>query len=295
MHDIVYLNGALMPADTATLGIDERGLLFGDGIFETLRIYSGHPYLLDEHLDRLALGAATLRFPMPERAELAAAVRGTIDANRVTDGVVRLTLTRGRGDRLHADALAPGAMPTVLIATRPLSAEAVVSGEGGEAVITAAVHHVPSPFGRRIKSTNYAAAASIARDLADAGVREAILCTRDGMVAEGTVSNVFAVRDGAIVTPPLELGILAGVTRSRVLALARAAGIEVREELFDMAFLASGAECFITSSVREVAPVIAVDGAAIAGGRIGPVTQTLRAAYRAEVCAALDATVLEAP
>ncbi len=279
--DHIYLNGRILPAAEAALSPFDRGLLFGDGLFETVRIYQGRGHLLGRHLRRLAAGLDFLGIAHPGQEALAGAVRRTIDANDLGDGVLRLTVTRGVGGSVVEPELADG--PTILITLRPLlqNPESDKSDKG-ERIITLGIRHMQPQLGRRLKSLNYLAASHAARDLAAAGVREGLLLTSDGTVAEGTVSNIFRVAGGAVITPPESLGILPGITRGRVIELARERGMEVRQERFALDDLLASDECFYTNSVREIVPVTGVDARTIGDGTPGTVTLRLRELYRAE-------------
>jgi 4-amino-4-deoxychorismate lyase len=153
---------------------------------------------------------------------------------------------------------------------------------GAERVITLSARHMLPEIGRRLKALSYLTAIYSARELAAAGVREGILRTPDGVVAEGSVSNLFALANDVLYTPPLELGVLAGITRGRVIELAREQGLEVRECAFDLEFFKRSDECFYTNSLRELVPIAAVDSSTIGSGASGPITMMLLDAYRRE-------------
>lgn len=276
--DHIYLNGRILPAADAALSPFDRGLLFGDGLFETVRIYRGRGHLLGRHLRRLVAGLDFLGIAHPGEEAFADAVRRTIDANDLGDGVLRLTVTRGVGGSVVEPELAEG--PTILVTLRPLLQSP--GADNGEGIVTLGIRHMEPQLGRRLKSLNYLPVAYAARELAAAGVREGLLLASDGTVAEGTVSNIFRVAGGAVMTPPESLGILPGITRGRVIELARQEGLEVREERFALDDLLASDECFYTNSVREIVPVTSVDARAIGGREPGAVTLRLRALYRAE-------------
>ena len=278
MDRYIYLNGQLVPADQATISPFDRGFLFGDGLFETIRCYRGQAHLLGRHLDRLERGAGVLGIAVPARPLLEGAIDSTVLANGGGDCVVRVSLTRGIGE--HVMRINPETPPTLLITTKPLLHANDLSKP--EAVIVLDVKHVPPAIGVRLKALNYMPAAVAARQLAAAGVREGVLLTAEGLVAAGTVSNLFCVLNGVLLTPPLSMGVLAGITRGRVLELAAAHGVEIGEMAFDLPTLAGAAEFFYTNSVREIVPVVALNAHAIGGGQVGPVTELLRQAYRAE-------------
>lgn len=278
--DLVFLNGELFPADQAVISPFDRGFLYGDGLFETVRIYGGRGHLLGRHLARLKEGLDYLGISHPSSGELTESIAATLNANAVTDAVLRLTITRGVGGAVGEMEL--GSKPTVLITVKPLLQNDGMSVQG-ERIITLSTPHVFPQIGRRLKTLNYLTAVYSARELAAAGVREGVLLTEDGRVVEGTVSNMFCVMDGALYTPPVTLGILPGITRGRVLELALDAGITAHEREFDRAMLAAADECFYTNSVRELAPVVQLDNEPINDGKPGPMTLSLLARYRAEV------------
>jgi branched-subunit amino acid aminotransferase/4-amino-4-deoxychorismate lyase len=271
---MVYLNGAILPSREAMISPLDRGFLYGDGLFETMRSYGGKIHLLARHLARLRRSADHLLLPLPSDQDLVTALRATLEANGGGDLALRLTVSRGTG----AIGDISGDMPTLLVTPRPLTQR---DGRP-EALITLSVWRSPPETGMAVKSLNYLTGAQAARELADAGVGEGILLTHEGWVAEGSVSNIFALRDDLLRTPPLSLGILDGITRRRVMELAGTIGIEVREERFTPEFLRSCRECFYTNSVREVVPVSSVDGHRVGDGDVGPVTRKLLDAYRRE-------------
>lgn len=280
--ELLYLNGSIIPVGQAHISPFDRGFLYGDGLFETIRIYDGKGYLLGRHLRRLASGLDYLGIGHPSERELEEAVQLTVAANGVGDAVLRLTVTRGTGGSVGE----PGESeaPTVLITLKPLlhKTDNNLPG-GGEAIITLSALHVEPALGRRLKMLNYLTAIYSARELREAGVREGVLLTRDGIIAEGTVSTIFCIARGALFTPPLELGILPGITRERLLELAREAGVQVREERFGRAFLLDADECFYTNSVRELVPVVRVDDQVIGAGEPGELTRRLAELYRADI------------
>ncbi|HVZ39140.1 MAG TPA: aminotransferase class IV [Candidatus Kapabacteria bacterium] len=279
MGHLIYLNGSLLDAEHARLSVFDRGLLYGDGIFETMRSYSGRIHLLRRHLDRLQEGARFLGISIPAQEALVEAIGMLIDANGIADAVLRLTLTRGIGESLD-----PGEAreePTILITHKPLLH--IGDLPRVERMITVRAIHSHPAIGVRLKALNYLPAVVAAGELRRAGAGEGLLLTAEGVVAEGTVSTIFSVRGGRLRTPPLELGVLPGITRGRVLELARALGIEVCEEQFGRASLLAGEECFYANSVRELVAVDSLDGERFAAAAPGEVTRRLLEAYRGEI------------
>ncbi|MEA3198744.1 MAG: branched-chain amino acid aminotransferase [Thermoplasmata archaeon] len=264
--DVVHLNGRLLPRSEAKVGVDDRGFLLGDGLFETMRAYQGRPAFLGEHLARLRHGAAAMRLALPD--DLAARVAATLAANGMPDCAVRVTVTRGPGGR-GASPRGAGP-PTVLVALSPIPyAEELYSC--GLAAVTA-----PAPPSLGLKATSYAAhvLARIAAD--DAGADEAILVDGTGALLEATQANVFLVRGDELLTPPA-VGVLPGVTRATLLRIAPEAGLTPREARLTPADARGADEALLCASVLEVAPVASLDGAPL---RRGDVADRLRRLYR---------------
>lgn len=279
-----WVDGRLVAAADAVVSAYDRGFRTGEGVFETLRAYGGHVFRLADHLRRAEQGAAALGFDPGPRGELAAAVRRTADANLEVlggaDSAVRLTVSPGRIDPA---APFPGELaggPTVVVTSHGLALSERLHRDGVTAVCVARARELP-----RVKSISYVAATQARRQAAGAGADEALLTTRDGHVLEGASSNVFAVTDGTLVTPPVDAGILAGVTRQVVLEVARGAGLTVEQRPLARGELAGADEAVITSTTREVVPLVAVDGDPIGDGTPGPAARRLLSAYRDEVAA----------
>jgi branched-chain amino acid aminotransferase len=280
---VVWLNGRLLPEAEAYVPVADRGLLLGDGVFETLRTYAGAPFRPHAHLARLAAGAERLGIPLP--AGLGDALTATIAANAGAGDAagagaglaVRLTLTRGAGGR----GLEPAGEfpPTVLITAAPYAAPAVWYERGLRAVVA---RHRRNEAGAEagLKALGAVAAVLARREARAAGADEALVLDTAGHLAEAAAANVFLVVRGRLRTPPLACGILPGITRAAVLEWAHAAGIEVDDAPVEPGELATARELFLTSSLREVVPVVAVAGRAVGAGRPGPVAARLLAAYR---------------
>ena len=272
----VWLNGEFVTRETATVSAFDRSFLYGDGLFETIRAYGAVPFKLAEHLGRLGASAEALGIVAPHG--LADAVAGLIEKNGLSDAYVRITVSRG----IHAGALASDepVAPTALIEAKPLHPyPAELYERGATLTVSSLSHDSASPL-RRHKTTSYLASILAKREAKERGADEALLLDPAGDVAEGATSNVFCVRGGELLTPPLDLNILPGITRAAVIGLAREAGVTVREERFGLAALASANEVFLTNSLMEVMPVRFVDDHAFSPAP-GPVTQSLAAAYPA--------------
>lgn len=282
----VWLDGALVDAERARVSPLDRGFLYGDGLYETLRSYRGKPFLFEAHLDRMEEGARVLGLALPQRKVWRDAVEGLLDANhlRDQDARVRLIISRGPapGDLWPAE---PGA-PTLLATAQPVALPAWLTAGGGASAVTS----VQRVLGGRsaLKSTSFQAHVLAKGEARRAGAWEALLRNERGEVAEGATSNVFALLDGALVTPPPEAGILPGLTRAVVLRLAQPAlCLEAREAPLLPQDLAEAREAFLTSSVAEVVPLVRLDGRALGDGHPGPVTRAVLAAYKAEVARVL--------
>lgn len=281
-----------MPAREAAVPARDRGLLLGDGLFETVRIYGGRMPLLARHLERLARGAAVLGIPVPPGIPGAAAA--TVEACGVRDGSLRITLTRGPGPRGYDPPADPE--PLLLIQAEPFARPEPGPGPGSPsapgplaAALVASIRRDPRSPLTGLKTTSALASVLARTEARAAGAAEAVLLSTDGHVAEGAATNVFWVRDGVLHTPSTAAGCLPGIARAVVLELARALGIPVAEGLFPPGSLAQATEVFLTSALLEVAPcrsiagMSAVSGAApetLAWPAPGPVTARLAAAYR---------------
>lgn len=280
---LTWVGGELVAAEDATISVFDRGFRAGEGVFETLRSYGGHPFRLEAHLDRAFRGAQVLGFEPPARADVHAAVRATATANnRLADGVdgaLRLTLTPGTIDP-HAPWPPPAQAfePTLVVTWSRLALPAGYHDRGISAVTVPFARDMPE-----VKAVTYLAASRAKAAARARGADEALLTDAAGHVLEGAASNVFAVVDDTLITPPVAAGLLPGVTRSVVLELAPRLGLPVRESVLPAAAWRGASEAFVTATTREVVPLVAVDGVQVGAGLPGPHTIALLAAYREEV------------
>jgi branched-chain amino acid aminotransferase len=277
----VHVAGRICSPENAHISVFDRGFLYGDSVYETIATAGGRLFALDEHLDRLERSAARLALALPPRAQIEQAIGETMAAAGNAETRVRVMVTRGVGP-LDLDPAA-GEQPTLVVIAQPLVGPRPEMYDGGVAVaIVSVVRNLVGAIDPAVKSGNYlnnVLALQEARRR-QPGAHEAILCSAGGSIAEGASSNVFAVVAGTLVTPALEVGILEGVTRGKVLALARAEGIPCREaEFLAPDELRAADEVFITSAARGVLPVTTVDGRPVASGRPGPVTRRLMESY----------------
>jgi D-alanine transaminase len=275
---VVWVDGALVPAGAAHVSVYDRGFRGGEGVFETMRAYGDHAFRLGAHVDRAVAGAEALGFTL-DPSVLRTAVATTAAANLpVVDGAdsaVRLTTSAGPID---PDSLFPGTpegRPTIVVTSHRLRPPRT----GGSSAVTV-------PLARdlpHVKAVSYLVALTARRRARERGADEALLTTGDGRVLEGASSNVFAVVDGRLVTPPLREGLLAGVTRSVVLEVAARRSLVVEERPLTIAELAGADEAFLTATTREVIPLTRLDDAPIGSGGPGELTAAIHAGYRDEV------------
>jgi len=290
---VVYLAGEYTAAESASIPMLSGAFLYGEGVFTTLRLYRGQPWDLDGHLARLRDNARHLDLICPpDLDELAAILDELVERNGLaaSDSRARITVCRGgHPDRLMLlDNLA--SVPVLLgVFLFPLPSELSAWQERGIAVVSLEAGTDRGALAA-LKSICYLPSVLALRRAAAAGCQEALLVDTSGQVLEGATSNVFTVRaDGSLTTPPAAGGLLAGRTRARVIALARARGLEVVESSQVSADLARSPEVFMTGSVKEIVPVVSVDGKIVGNGTPGPVTRRLQIAYRQNVADVLAA------
>ena len=281
MQIAIDVNGRLGDAQSASVSVLDRGFLFGEGVYETLRTYNRQPFLLDRHLVRLRASAERIALEPPlDDTGFAARIESTLRAlDEPGERSIRMLLTRGAGELSYDIANCPP--PTVVIIVRPhpeLPADVVEGGIG--VVLSSVMRNHPAALSPRIKSNNLLNNALAMQEAHRAGAAEALMCNHRGELAECAQSNFFLVRGGGALTPPVEAGILEGVTRNFVFEVGASAGVPVREEPLRPADLAAADELFVTSTTREVLAVTRVDRRPVGDGRPGPVTRALAAQFR---------------
>ena len=279
--EAVWLNGRIRDAAQALLPITERGFLYGDGLFETVRAYQGRPFLLARHVARLRSSARILSIPAPGSTSYwARAVARVLAANGIGDAAVRLTVTRGTAAGLDPPARP---RPTVLVQARRLDAKLPVAQANGVSVCLLPFARGSGPF-IELKILGYLPAVLGRYWARRRKAYEALYVTADGEVTEATTANFFVVQGDRLRTPGD--GILRGITRDLVATLARRLGLRVEEKPVRRDALRGAHEMFLTSSVVEILPVVRVDDRKIGTGIPGPVTRLLQEAYRREVAKA---------
>ena len=283
----IWINGEVKDTNDATVAALDRGLLYGDGLFETMRSYRGRVFRLNAHLERLAASAGFLRLQLPYGiAELADAVRSLVDIARASmpaDGDCYLRLTLTRGPHTGPLTLDTGQAPTVIIHAKELVDYPAEYRRDGMPVCIASIRrNEGSPLPRH-KTLNYLDSLLAKAEAGDRGCAEALLLNNAGELAEGATSNLFWVRDNTVHTPAVEAGLLPGITRGTVIDLCRSLQMPLKEGLFGPEELRGADEIFLTNSLMELMPVRSIDGHAPGCDVPGAVTDLLLKAYRRQV------------
>jgi branched-chain amino acid aminotransferase len=284
MPTLAIIDGTLKAAEEASVSIFDRGFLYGDSVFETLRTYDREPYELQAHLERLAWSAGRVHIAPPvTRDVLASEVRQAIAATGEPECYVRVMITRGRAESLGLDPALAGT-PLRVVVAGPLQTPSPEAYEQGVSVAcfrTQRLADATDAAGAKVG--NYLVAVLAMHEAHRVGAAEALVIDAHGHVIEGANSNLFAVIVGRLVTPPLDTGILPGITRARVIELARELGVPVDLRPLKVDELRTADEVFLSSTIRELLPVVRVEDAIIADGRPGAVTRRLLARFREHV------------
>jgi branched-chain amino acid aminotransferase len=275
----IYINGKLFDKADAKISVYDHGLLYGDGVFEGIRVYGGKVFRLREHLERLYESARSIYLEIPlARAQMGEAVESTVKANAKQEGYIRLVVTRGAGS-LGLDPRKTSDPQVIIIVDDIVMYPQELYDNGMEIVTAATIRSQPNAVNPRIKSLNYLNNIMAKVEGVRAGCHEALMLNHKGEIAECTGDNIFLVKHGVLKTPPPDAGILEGVTRGAVMELARAAGIPVQEPPLTRHDVYTADECFLTGTAAEVIPIVKVDGRPIGNGKPGPVTRQLREAF----------------
>lgn len=276
----IYINGEFFAPEDAKISVYDHGLLYGDGVFEGLRVYSGKVFRLQQHLDRLEESARAIHLELPiSLQQLTADTNETVAKNGISDGYIRMIVTRGAGP-LGLDPFKCSDPQVIIIADSITLYPDSFYENGLELVTASTIRNHPAALSPRIKSLNYLNNILAKMEGLKAGCIEALMLNHKGEVAECTGDNLFVVKNGRLNTPPIEAGILEGVTRNAVLELAREAGIETTEVPMTRHDIYVADECFLTGSAAEVIPAVKLDGRQIGDGKVGPITQQLNQAFR---------------
>ena len=276
----IYIDGAFYPESEAKVSVFDHGLLYGDGVFEGIRFYNNKVFHLEEHMERVYKSAAAIALDIPlDQAALTEALLETIRRNELTDGYVRLVITRGKGDLGLSPWNCP--KPSIIIIAAKIALYPAESYEKGLKVVTCSTrriaHGALSPM---VKSLNYLNNIMAKIEASHAGAGEGLMLNEQGLVAECTGDNIFLVSGGRITTPPISSGALAGVTRAVAIGIASELGIEVSEPQTTRYDIYTADECFLTGTAAEIIPAVELDSRPIGNGKPGPMTQRFIARYR---------------
>ncbi len=275
----IYINGQFLAEADAKISVFDHGLLYGDGVFEGLRIYGGKVFRLEEHVDRLFESAKAIWLELPlSREEICEAINQTVAANELHDGYVRAIVTRGVGT-LGLDPRRCSDPQLILIADKIALYPDEYYQNGLEIITVSVIRNHPAALSARIKSLNYLNNILAKIEGIQGGCIEALMLNHKGEVAECTGDNLFLVKEGKVTTPPLDAGILAGVTRAAVLELAEKLGLSATEQVLTKHDIYVADECFLTGTAAEVIPVVQLDSRMIGDGKPGPVTRQLTEAF----------------
>ncbi|MFD1955388.1 branched-chain-amino-acid transaminase [Paenibacillus thailandensis] len=276
----IYLNGQYVTKENAKISVYDHGFLYGDGIFEGIRIYSGNIFKLKEHLNRLYDSAKSIMLQIPLSLEqMQEALVETVRRNGLRDGYIRLVVSRGPGN-LGLDPLrCPEAF--VIIIVEELSIYPEEAYENGLVSVSVSQRrNVPDALNPKIKSLNYLNNVLVKIQANNAGVGEAIMLNSQGYVAEGSSDNIFIVKNGVVYTPPCYVGALEGITRGAIMELCGKLGLPLKEEPFTLHDVYVADEAFFTGTAAEVIAVREVDGRTIGSGKAGPITTRLLQEFR---------------
>ena len=280
MSATVNVNGRVFDQDHAVISVFDHGFLYGDGVYETLRTYHRRLFLFDRHMRRLRTSADMLALAVPlSNEQIAARIGDTMRAARPgqdQEAYVRIVVTRGVGDLSYDPAATPD--PSIVVIVKPhVDPPAGMMADGVKAALVPIVRNHPGSVNPLIKSNNLLNSALAMQEAVRRGAFEAVMRNYRGELAECSTSNLFVVRNGAALTPPLESGLLPGITREYLLEIGPEAGVPVREQVLRDPDLFNADECFLTSTTREIVPIVRVDDRVIGTGKPGPVTGALLA------------------
>jgi len=284
MAATVSVNGRITGERDAVISVFDHGFLYGEGVYETLRTYGRKPFLYDRHLRRLRRSADLIALAIPfSDADLNVQIEATIAAADFRgEAYIRILVTRGIGDLTYDPAATP--QPSVVIIVKPhVDPPPEVYRDGVTVVLVDIVRNHPASVNPMIKSNNLMNSALAMQEAIRRGGYEAVMRNFKGELAECAVANLFVVRDGAVLTPPLTAGLLPGITREYLFELGQQHGVDVREATLRDEDLFGAQEAFLTGTTREIVPIVRVNERVIGNGTPGPVTRTLLDAFRRSI------------
>ena len=279
----IWLDGKIVDESDAKISVFDHGLLYGDGIFEGIRFYNGRVFRLTEHIERLYLSAKALLLKMPwALEEVCEATLQTIRANNLNDGYIRLVVTRGIGDLGLNPYLCPN--PSMFIIASGITLYPAELYENGLEVVTCSTRRpTPASLSPQVKSLNYLNNVMAKVEALKAGAKEGLMLNEQGYVAECTGDNVFVVKKGEVITPPVSDGSLDGITRQVIFELCSELGISIRERSMARYDIYTADESFLTGTAAETIPMVKLDEREIGDGKPGPISLRLIEAYRQKV------------
>ncbi|SFP72972.1 branched-chain-amino-acid transaminase [Salibacterium halotolerans] len=289
----IYLDGEFVEKENAKISVFDHGFLYGDGVFEGIRVYNGNVYKLDEHLVRLYNSAKSIMLDIPyTKQDLTDVIVETLKKNNLRDAYIRLVVSRGVGN-LGLDP-ASCARPQLVVIAEKLAIYPKEFYEKGLDIVTVATRrNRPDVLSPKVKSLNYLNNILVKIEAGLAGVNEALMLNNEGYVAEGSADNIFILREGVLYTPPGYVGALEGITRQAIVELAVEMGYDLREDPFTRHDVYTSDEVFLTGTAAEVIAVVKVDGRIIGDGKPGKETQRILEAFRNKV--EQDGVSMEAP
>jgi branched-chain amino acid aminotransferase len=287
MAATVNVNGRIFDQEHASISVFDHGFLYGEGIYETLRTYNGQPFLFDRHMRRLRNSADMLALPVPlSNDEIDTRFRETVRAAGLGDAAnreayIRILVTRGIGELTYDPAACP--TPSIVVIVKPhVDPPRAWLEQGVRVALVGVMRNHPGSVNPLIKSNNLLNNALAMQEAFRRGAVEGVMRNYRGELAECTQSNLFIVKNGAALTPPVDAGLLAGITREFLFEVGAANGVPVREAVLRDADLLGADEAFFTSTTRELVPIVTVDEHPIGAGKPGPVTRALHNAFRAK-------------
>jgi branched-chain amino acid aminotransferase len=291
MQATVNVNGRVFDQEHAMISVFDHGFLYGEGIYETLRTYGGRPFLFERHMRRLRQSASMLSLEVPlSNDQIAVRFSETMAAAGLGSGgqesYIRILVTRGVGDLSYDPAACPDASVVVIVKPHLELDDAIVDG-GVKVALVSIVRNHPGTVNPMIKSNNLLNSALAMQEAVRKGAFEGLMRNYRGELAELSTANLFIVKHGAALTPPLDAGLLAGLTREFLFEVGAEAGIRVHEQVLRDGDLFGADEAFFTSTTREIVPIVQVDDRRIGSGKPGPVTLALLKAFRARAHASV--------
>lgn len=279
MGGLVYINGELVPKEEARISVFDHGFLYGNGLFETMRAYKKRVFRIEHHLQRLFFSLECLKFPIPFTfGSVKEAIYKTIEANRLEDAYIRLNVSRGEGATVPDPSTCKS--PNLIVITREYVSYSPALYEKGYRGKVVRVRTSPDSPSANMKTLNFLDYIIAKMEAKESGFNEGIMVNTEGFITEGTVSNIFIVKDGSLATPAKEMGLLPGITRQAVLEIAESKQMQKEEGKITRNELLEADEIFLTNSLVEIMPLVAVDEHPVGTGTPGPVTRELMRSYK---------------